>query len=129
MNIWTVLYLCSFLIDFDADDPLGDLLSDEDEEDDNFISKKKKSVIYKNTVSENNQPSSDTSEPQKKQNKAKVIAELFGLEEEEKKEPLQSQGNQSSTASWLGLKDSQAAGSKLSKEVKPVVASREQGNE
>ncbi|PSN49874.1 hypothetical protein C0J52_15996 [Blattella germanica] len=93
--------------DFDADDPLGDLLSDED---DDLTDKKEKISNIKSSVTPTRKQDSG-SESTSKQNKAKVIAELFGLEEEKKQsQPIEDDKN--NTADWLGLKDSQPAATK-----------------
>ncbi|PNF37631.1 hypothetical protein B7P43_G11965, partial [Cryptotermes secundus] len=91
--------------EFDADDPLGDLLSDEDESPSRT---KKKDNIFKSNLPESTkkqESESDPLEPKNKQNRAKVMAELFGLEEEKKQLPKQSPSDRDSSSSWLGLKD------------------------
>ncbi|XP_021933218.1 fas-binding factor 1 isoform X2 [Zootermopsis nevadensis] len=96
--------------DFNADDPLDGLLSDEDD----FYDKKKNTGVFKSNTAESTgkqESGYDPSEPKKKQNRSKVVAELFGLEEE-KKQPQQSQNDGDSSASWLGLKDSLPAENK-----------------
>ena len=90
---------------------MGDLLLDEDEE---HSDTKKKSDLFNSNVtgsSRRQQSTSDPTESKNKQNKAKVIAELFGLEDE-KKQPQQAQRDQDSSSSWLGLKDRLPAGNK-----------------
>ena len=84
---------------------------DEDEE---YSETKKKSDLSNSNVTESSrrqQSISDPSESKNKQNKAKVIAELFGLEDE-KEQSQQSQRDRDSSSSWLGLKDRQPAESK-----------------
>jgi hypothetical protein len=98
-------------IDFDADDPLGDLLLDEDED---HSDTKKNSDLSNSNVTESSrrqQSISDPSESKNRQNKAKVIAELFGFEDEEK-QSQPSQRDRDSSSSWLGLKDHLPAESK-----------------
>jgi len=85
---------------------------DEDEE---HSETKKKSDLFNSNVTESSrrqQSISDPSESKNKQNKAKVIAELFGLEDE-KKPSQQSQKERDSSSSWLGLKDHLPADSKM----------------
>lgn len=136
MNCFWIISLGHFLInlnncfplgiDFDADDPLGDLLSDEDEEHSNS---KKKSDVSNSNVTESSrrqQLKSDPSESKNKPNKAKVIAELFGLEDE-KKQSQQSQRDQDSSSSWLGLKDPMPAESKTPEVVTASHKTPEQG--
>jgi len=77
------------------------------DEDDEHSETKKKSDLFSSNVTESSrrqQSISDPSESKNKQNKAKVIAELFGLEDEEK-QPQQPQRDRDSSSSWLGLKD------------------------
>jgi hypothetical protein len=105
---------------------LGDLLSDEDEEHSNS---KKKSDVSNSNVTESSrrqQLKSDPSESKNKPNKAKVIAELFGLEDE-KKQSQQSQRDQDSSSSWLGLKDPMPAESKTPEVVTASHKTPEQG--
>jgi hypothetical protein len=83
---------------------LNGLLSDEDED---FSNKKNKTDYFKSNAEESTgkqESRYDPSERKKKQNRAKVVAELFGLEEE-KKQPQQFQNDRDSSSSWLGLKD------------------------
>jgi hypothetical protein len=99
-------------IDLDADDPLGDLLSDEDEDP---SSTKKKRDIFKINLPDSTKKQESQSEPletKNKQNRAKVMAELFGLEEEKKQLLQQSQSERDSSSSWLGLKDPRPAENK-----------------
>ncbi|KAJ4427455.1 hypothetical protein ANN_25078 [Periplaneta americana] len=103
--------------DFDADDPLGDLLSDED---DDFSNKKKKADIFKSDVTESPAKQDvklSEPEPKSKQNKAKVIAELFGLEEEKKQQPTR---DKESSSGWLGLQDPQSTEKKVPEVTKPI---------
>lgn len=86
---------------------MGDLLSDEDEDSSN---KNKKSDTFKSNVSESS-GKQDLLEPRNKQNKAKVIADLFGLEED-KKVTQQPQSDRDFSSSWLGLKESLPAENK-----------------
>jgi hypothetical protein len=84
---------------------------DEDEENSDI---KKKSDLFNSSVTESSirqQSISDPSELKNKQNKAKVIAKLFGLEDEQK-QFQQSQRDRDSSSSWLGLKDHLSAESK-----------------
>lgn len=84
---------------------------DEDEENSDI---KKKNDLFNSSVTESSrrqQSISDPSELKNKQNKAKVIAELFGLEDEQK-QFQQSQRDRDSSSSWLGLKDHLSAESK-----------------
>ena len=84
---------------------------DEDEE---HSETKKKSDLFNSNVTESSrrqQSISDPSESKNKQNKAKVIAELFGLEDE-KEQSQHSQRDRDSSSSWLGLKDRPPAESK-----------------
>jgi len=84
------------------------------DEDDEHSETKNKSDLFNSNVTESSrrqQSISDSSESKNKQNKAKVIAELFGLEDEEK-QPQQPQRDQHSSSSWLGLKDHLPAESK-----------------
>jgi hypothetical protein len=108
VHSWTFIIILSNYFppetEFDADDPLGDLLSDEDDD----PSKTKKKDIFKSNLPESTkkqESESDPLEPKNKQNRAKVMAELFGLEEEKKQLPKQSQSDRDSSSSWLGLKD------------------------
>jgi hypothetical protein len=97
----------SLEIEFDADDPLGGLLSDGND-DENPSKTKKENVISKSDVPESTRkPESraDPLEPKNKQNRAKVMAELFGLEAEKKQLPQQPKSDRESSSSWLGLKD------------------------
>lgn len=106
---WTFIVILSNYFpletEFDADDPLGDLLSDEDE--DPTKTKKKDDIFKRNSPesTKKQESESDPLEPKNKQNRAKVMAELFGLEEEKKQLLKQSQSDRDSSSSWLGLKD------------------------
>ena len=85
-----------------------------DEDDEEPSATKKKSDLFNSNVTESSrkqQSISDPAESKNKQNKAKVIAELFGLEDE-KKQSQQSQRDWDSSSSWLGLKDRVPAESK-----------------
>jgi hypothetical protein len=113
---WTFMVILSnyfpLEIEFDADDPLGDLLSDEDEVP--STTKKKDEICKSNSPESTEKQESECEplEPKNKQNRAKVMAELFGLEDEKKQLPKQSQSNRDSSSSWLGLKDSLPAENK-----------------
>lgn len=114
-------------IEFDADDPLGDLLSDEDEDPSKT---KNKNDIFKSNLPESTKKQesrSDHLEPKNNQNRAKVMADLFGLEEERRQLPQQSQSDRDSSSSWLGLKDPFPAENKALEVVKAASKTQGQG--
>jgi hypothetical protein len=103
---------------------LGDLLLDEDEDPSRT---KKKNDIFKSNLPESTkkqESESDPLEPKNKQNRAKVMAELFGLEEEKKQLPQQSQSDRDS---WLGLKNPLPAENKALEVAKAVSETHGQG--
>jgi hypothetical protein len=106
---------------------LGDLLSDEDD----FHNKKKKTDVLKSEATESTGKQESRFEPSEfknKQNRAKVVAELFGLEEEKKQPQKQSQNDRDFSSSWLGLKDPVPAGDKTPEVAKAASKTPEHGN-
>jgi hypothetical protein len=106
---------------------LGDLLLDEDEDPSRT---KEKNDIFKSNLPESTkkqESESDFLEPKNKQNRAKVMAELFGLEEAKKQLPQQSQSDRDSSSSWLGLKDPLSAENKALEVAKGASESHGQG--
>jgi hypothetical protein len=106
---------------------LGDLLSDEDEDPSKT---KKKKDIFKSNLPESTKKQESRSadlEPKNKQNRAKVMAELFGLEEEKKQLQQQSQSDRDSSSSWLGLKDPLSAENKTLEVAKAASKTQAQG--
>lgn len=105
---------------------MGGLLSDEDED---FHNKKKKTDVFKSNATESTgkqESRFDPVETKNKQNRAKVVAELFGLEEE-KKQPQQSQNDRDSSSIWLGLKDPVPAENKTPEVAKAASKTPEHG--
>jgi hypothetical protein len=106
---------------------LGDLLLDEDEDPSKT---KNKNDIFKSNLPESTKKQesrSDHLEPKNKQNRAKVMADLFGLEEERRQLPQQSQSDRDSSSSWLGLKDPLPAENKALEVAKAASKTQGQG--